>query len=209
MPPSWKISSELDVPGMIPPGHCQEIKNLAQSLNEGSTVLEIGVWLGRSTWCWLSYLPENCSLISIDPFVIQKPEKQAKKQKKTWANPKIDEIMEFALANGDQQTFHSIINLHPRKHLLKKLFVGTSQDYAEQNPNDMYDVVWIDGDHLYEAIDKDLKNFENRTKIICGDDYHESLPDVIKAVDEMIKRTGKKFYRSNLDQPMNRFWKSE
>lgn len=205
----WDIQSAMDVPGMIPPGHCEEIKRLAESLPSHSTVLEIGTWLGRSTWCWLTYMPETCSLYSVDPFLIEKPEKQAKRQKKTWRNPKINKIMDYALINGDQKTFDHIIASHPRKNLLKKFYQGTSQDYASLYPTEQYEIVWIDGDHLYDAVDNDLKNFENRTKIICGDDYDASLPDVVRAVDEMIIRTGRKFYKSMLDQPMNRFWKAE
>lgn len=204
----WNIESEMDVPGMIPPGQCEEIKRLAQNLSPGAVVLEIGIWLGRSTWCWLSHLPENSTLISVEPFVLTKPEKRVKKQRKTWGNPKIEIIMDYYLKHGDQKTFEKIIDHHPRKHLLKKLHVGTSQEYTQLNPDETYDIVWIDGDHSYEAVDLDLKNFENRTKIICGDDYEETMVGVVKAVDEMIQRTGREFYRSNLDQPMNRFWKA-
>lgn len=50
-----------------------------------------------------------------------------------------------------------------------------------------YDVVYIDGDHSYEAVRGDIAAYS--TKVagggwLCGHDYHAGYPGVIQAVDE-------------------------
>ena len=48
-----------------------------------------------------------------------------------------------------------------------------------------FDVAWIDGNHDYEEVKKDLEATNPHTKIlICGHDYAPAFPGVIKAVDE-------------------------
>jgi hypothetical protein len=52
--------------------------------------------------------------------------------------------------------------------------------------NGEYDVIWLDGNHEYEHVKKELKKFDKLVKIlICGHDYgHLDFPGVKQAVDE-------------------------
>lgn len=199
---NWIIRSERDVPGYITYEQCDKIKELAASLEAGAKVLEIGVCWGRSTWSWLSALPENSSLISIDPFILNKREKLVKRQRKQWNNKTINEIMQYFLINGFQDSWQKIIQLHPRSNISKKLYVGTSENFINENLDETFDVVYLDGDHKYETVSYELRHFENNSKIICGDDYHPSQSGVVKAIDEMIIRTGRIFWKD----PNSRFW---
>ena len=49
-----------------------------------------------------------------------------------------------------------------------------------------FDVVWLDGNHNYEVVKKELEIYDPLAKLmICGHDYgHRDLPGVKKAVDE-------------------------
>lgn len=49
------------------------------------------------------------------------------------------------------------------------------------------DMLWIDGDHSYEAVASDISHFAPLVRdggLICGHDYCVWHPDVVKAVDE-------------------------
>lgn len=49
----------------------------------------------------------------------------------------------------------------------------------------VYDLVYIDANHDYDSVKRDIENYERfATKIICGDDYSERWNGVIKAVNE-------------------------
>lgn len=49
------------------------------------------------------------------------------------------------------------------------------------------DMLWIDGDHSYEAVRSDIRTFAPLVKhggLVCGHDYSVWHPEVVKAVDE-------------------------
>lgn len=50
-----------------------------------------------------------------------------------------------------------------------------------------YDVVYIDGDHSYEAVRADIAAYSTRIApggFLAGHDYHDGFPGVVRAVDE-------------------------
>ena len=71
-----------------------------------------------------------------------------------------------------------------------KVHRGYSTDMLEQFPDEYFDWVYIDGNHLYEYVKKDLEVSLRKTKstgLITGDDYIEGgwwKSGIIKAVDE-------------------------
>lgn len=49
------------------------------------------------------------------------------------------------------------------------------------------DMLWIDGDHRYEAVASDIRNFAPLVRkggLICGHDYCVWHPEVVQAVDD-------------------------
>jgi methyltransferase family protein len=70
---------------------------------------------------------------------------------------------------------------------------GYSSDVLDEFPDDYFDWVYIDGNHLYEFIKQDLELSFKKTKpcgYITGDDYHEGgwwQGGVKKAVDEFFR----------------------
>ena len=69
---------------------------------------------------------------------------------------------------------------------------GMSWDVLPQFPDDYFDWVYIDGDHRYEAIKRDLELCARKSRIIAGHDYTESCFarslcfGVKRAVDEFL-----------------------
>ena len=46
-------------------------------------------------------------------------------------------------------------------------------------------LVFLDADHSYEAVKRDIKwALQRKTKIICGHDYSHEWPGVMRAVNE-------------------------
>ena len=192
------INTADDVPGHIFSSQMDHIRSIASSLPKGSKVLEIGCAWGRSTWCWLDELPEGSTLTVVDPFLFgrdgQRIHKHKKRQSQYFNNTIVNEIMDYWVIHGPQKTWESVISEHPKKNMIKQLYVGSSRSFAEEN-DETWNCVYLDGDHRYKHINRDLLDFEPRTDIICGDDYEpETQKDVIRAVDEMIARSGRKFW---------------
>lgn len=53
------------------------------------------------------------------------------------------------------------------------------------------DMIWIDGDHAYEAVASDIRYFAPLVRdggLICGHDYSTWHPDVVRAVDDAYGR---------------------
>ena len=202
----FNIKTADDVPGHIFPSQMNHIRRIAASLPKGSNVLEIGCAWGRSTWCWLDGLPEGSTLTVVDPFLFGydglRIGKHKKRQAGVWNNPVVNDVMNYWEVNGPQKAWEAVIAEHPKKDMIKQLYVGFSRTFAAEN-NESWNVVYLDGDHRYKHINRDLLDFEPRTEMICGDDYEpETQQGVIQAVDEMIARTGRTFW---LD-PESVFW---
>jgi precorrin-6B methylase 2 len=106
----------------------------------------------------------------------------------------------YALCSGCRGIVYAIDNfsLHPLQNPYKK-FLDNMKDFtnlkllkmdsesASRSPEipPKVDMVFVDGDHSYEAVIKDLQVWDSRTeKLICGHDYTERNNGVRVAVDE-------------------------
>jgi hypothetical protein len=70
-----------------------------------------------------------------------------------------------------------------------KLHESYSYKVADNFIDGTIDFVYIDGDHNYEAVKRDIQLYLPKIKdggIIAGHDYHEEWPGVIKAVEEVL-----------------------
>ena len=127
-------------------------------LNPFTEILEIGTWYGRSAMTWA--LATNGQVTALD-INSETQEKAAK----------------FAEGLGLLESHVNFI-------------IADSQKVSDEFIKSMvdFDVVWIDGNHDYEAAKSDIEKFEPKAKVlICGHDYAPAFPGVIKAVDEYFK----------------------
>lgn len=52
------------------------------------------------------------------------------------------------------------------------------------------DLVWVDGDHRYDGVMRDLQHWMPwARKMICGHDYHEKESELVKAVNDFFGGT--------------------
>ena len=140
---------------------------ICNKLNKNNLkILELGVFQGKCTAMWVVELINkniNFEYYAVDHF------------------------------NGSAE--HEKINYYPialknLEPILDKInVVNLRSDEAYKKFEDNYfDFVYIDASHDYENVKKDIYNWYSKVKLngyIAGDDYNQSWPDVIKAVDEI------------------------
>ena len=65
-----------------------------------------------------------------------------------------------------------------------------SDNFFEQNKGNLYDIIFIDADHTYNAVSKDIRNSISMIEdggIICGDDLNLQLNEVDKKIANINK----------------------
>jgi hypothetical protein len=83
----------------------------------------------------------------------------------------------------------------------------------DQIPDESLDAVFLDADHTYEAVSKDLPFWYKKIKKggwLLGDDYKSCCPGTTKAVDEFAQINNFKIeflYKPNNDYPIYKFVK--
>ncbi len=136
-------------------------KSMVEKFPTGSRLVEIGVFKG----CSFSYLVveainsgKKFDLVAIDAF--------------PW--------------EGLKESF--LENMKPLEGHYRLLAGGDSFDRAKDFEDESIDFLFIDANHTYEFVIKDIKSFLPKMKkggVIAGHDYNEHHPGVIQAVNEV------------------------
>ena len=130
------------------------------------TIAEIGSWKGRST----HPLCSGCQgkVFAIDHFMGSVGDGLA---------PTEAEIREDGVYKAFCKNTQKFNNLFvDRKDSLSA---------AKQYPDGFFDMIFIDAEHTYESVKKDLDVWLPKArKLICGHDYFDRFPGVVKAVNE-------------------------
>lgn len=165
---------------------CELIKNNIPNPKYG---IEIGVAFGSNSFNLLNNF-NNLKLYSIDPYIKYSDE------------DKMSDLVENEKGN---QFYEFVSNRLKNKFGNRSIFIrGTSQELQEE-PDYFFDFVYIDGDHTYEGVNKDLINTFSKIKkdgILSGDDYgtFENINfGVKKAVDEFCLKNNLKL---NIDKSL-------
>lgn len=159
------ISRALDILGWMSE---KELTWLAERASEHKIIVEFGSYHGRSTRA----LADNTDgvIYAVDP----------------WNGDYFDNenrVMEGVYTNVQSQFCH---NLH--EHILSGKVIPVRTFSHTFEPTEFADMVFIDGDHRYRSVVKDIKKAIQITRqgaLICGHDYgHPGWPGVMKAVNE-------------------------
>lgn len=167
-----KLRNIASVRGYLVPGQERVLYKLSASLNPGSTIVEIGSYLGKSTACLAYGTPKKSIIYAIDTF------------------------------KGGGDFIRGIQfkgkNFYPRfKKNLKKLGLfhkikplsGRSSEVG-MHWNKKIDLLFIDGSHLYKDVKKDFELFFPWVKpggIVAFHDVHEKFPGVYRVWNEIAK----------------------
>lgn len=127
--------------------------------NQPIKIVEIGVRYGQS----IDYMLKNFNIeyyYGIDPYL-------------SYPEYSIDGFDNIIKCTGGDILYQQVLNKYkdfPNVEIIRKL----SNDAIDIIPDNSIDVCFIDGNHIYEYVYNDLKNYFPKVKsggIICGDDY--------------------------------------
>jgi hypothetical protein len=93
----------------------------------------------------------------------------------------LDWTMEQAKHEDIYETFKKNTEKYTNIVVNRKDGTEASKDYADKS----FDMVFIDAEHTYEALVKDILHWKSKAKILlCGHDYSNAWPNVMRAVNE-------------------------
>jgi hypothetical protein len=138
------------------------------------TIMEIGVFKGRMTMMWNEILELNnieYDYYAVDHF-----------NGSDFNNPTWENFYETTLKN-----------LKPILNKINLINNNSELEYINYK-DEFFDIIYIDASHDYESIKRDIKLWYPKVKqngFICGDDYINGWPGVIKAVNESFNKINK------------------
>ena len=159
-----------------------------------TTVIEIGSWFGQSTIFMASHLPVWGKVYAIDSWIGY--------PKETY------EITRYVYERFLSNVIHA--NLTNRIIPIRMTSLSASRIFAQNYYKKKVDMIYIDGDHSYEAVYSDIKAwrpFIRAGGILCGNTYaktEEEMNQIKQAVNNYCKDKGKTasfegyFWRINL-----------
>ena len=148
---------------------------IVRSLRENSAIVEIGSFKGKST-CFIAegIGDKKMQFFCIDP----------------WKDGLMQE-------KGDA-IFHEFLQNTKKYRDRFSILRGFSHEVIKEWPvHRKIDFLWVDGDHSYEGVKKDILNWiplVKKNSFICFHDYRDA-PGVKKAVDELARDNKIKFVK--------------
>ena len=144
---------------------------------DGSTVAEIGCYLGKST-CYLADAirrsGKNIEVIAVDLWPDQSPS------------------ADFDFAPGMYEKFLHNVRANGLEGIIRSVIRGDSAEAAKQVKDGSLFMAFLDASHLYPAVKKDIPAWLPKVKnggYLCGHDYASPHEGVIRAVNEAFGRS--------------------
>jgi hypothetical protein len=167
------------IPGMMPEADLRFLFQYAQKMLTNSTWIEVGTWKGRSLAAVVLGLPARTTVLAVD----------------TWLGTE-DEIegTPFAEAVGSDKPFEAFQKVARGLHFLRpEIRIGSLRSYSgtvarvlgRDEPHTA-DVIFLDGDHSYEAVIEDIRLWTPVLKLggtLMGHD--RQLPGVARALKDL------------------------
>jgi MMP 1-O-methyltransferase len=165
------------VPGMIGVERALNFYFIAYSQKLSGNIVEIGSWQGRST-CFFAQAckdSNNGMVFAIDPF----SGNPGKEDLYVVGKKDLSDLKENFITNIEINNLNDYIKVFP--------MISTE---ARSLINEEIRLLFIDGNHDYEFVKEDIKNFTPLLKsggIVIFDDYNVSnFPGVVRAVKELV-----------------------
>lgn len=139
------------------------IKNVEKAATYPGSIIEIGALFGFTTQLIAAHKPKEKPLIAVELFC--------------W-NP-------FGLSRDDHKLFIGRVLYYSIKHCNTSIHEGSNQQFYQSFAGEKPAMIFIDADHTYEGVMVDIawaKKME--IPVICGHDYSDLHPGVIRAVKE-------------------------
>jgi predicted O-methyltransferase YrrM/GR25 family glycosyltransferase involved in LPS biosynthesis len=150
---------------------------VVEKVPDGSNVVELGAWFGKSTNYLATKIREtnkNIKFTTID----------------TWKGTDDEQLHQNIVGAFSGDIFYEFIDntILSNNYNNFQIIKDTSKNAANQFANSSIDFIMIDAGHTYESVADDLQIWYNKVKpggYITGDDYNISVfPGVTKAANE-------------------------
>jgi predicted O-methyltransferase YrrM len=154
------------ITGWLEPHETMRLYGLALDIPENGAIVEIGSYRGKSTTVLAIGAKERSARVyAIDPF---------------------EGVMDGHVVTGHDRDHlrYALVNAGVVDSV--EIITGYSLETAKTWKRPI-DLLWIDGDHSYEAVKADLKAWSKHVKgKIALHDYTQNWPGVPMAVDEFV-----------------------
>jgi hypothetical protein len=170
--------------GWMPVNELEVLEKLAIEVPENGHIVEIGSFLGRSTYCFSKSSKKSVTVHAIDPFDFENWLDDFNKITAYGYDGPLSEIR-------DQLNFQTFLNnTADCENLI--IHRGLSP-MAIPNWNIGVDLVFIDDSHTYETTMKNIRFWWHHLKvggILTGHDHNDVFPDVKRSVREFSNEIG-------------------
>ena len=136
-------------------------------------ILEIGSWAGASTYSWAEglqrYFAGNGHIVAVD----------------VWSDTATDAPDLVSASQAAKEMFQHNMRAGCVAHLVEALQATSDEAFEMLRPR-RFELIYIDGDHAYEQVRRDIDNAQHLLMpngIICGDDLEVQAdavdPDIV------------------------------
>ena len=187
----------LNIPGWMPENELRILEQLAYTVPAHGRVVEVGPFLGRSTWCWAKSVDPTVRVTALDIWnPAEHPYHPPAEIGKT-----IAESPDFGVADSLDHVIGSLDNFRRNTkdcHNIEALQGASPYDFKDWS--DPVDLVFLDGVHHNPTFWDDLNFWFWRVRpggICCGHDFARTHPDVVWGVQDFAKTHGLTFFVQN------------
>jgi hypothetical protein len=183
----------LNIPGWMPESELKTLEQIAQTIPENGTMVEVGPFCGRSSWCWAKSADPTVTIHCLDIWNPREHPYQppAAIGEGSVPGPDFGVVADNGLAMGTLANFHHFTRDCPNIVAHQGASPYDFEDWEEP-----LDLVFLDGVHHNPVFWHDLNFWFWRLKpggLCCGDDFARTHPDVVWGVQDFAKTHGLTF----------------
>jgi len=177
------------IPGWMHKADLEAIEHLSKVVRPGGSVLEIGAFLGRSTWAWCHSVPKDATVYTVDHWAWMPGETDYGP-----GNPGYP----LDRTKTPKELFDSYVTDCPN---LVAIQGNSNEVQLPVSDGHLFDLVFLDGSHGNPEVHEDIVRWGPRVRqggILCGDDYWEgnettpsTWPDIVSEVKAFAASVGK------------------
>ena len=183
----------LNIPGWMPESELKTLEQIAQTIPENGTMVEVGPFCGRSSWCWAKSADPTVTVHCLDIWNPTEHPYQPPAAIGDGSLPGADfgVVADNALASGTLANFH-----HFTRDCPNIVAHQGASPYDFEDWDEPLDLVFLDGVHHNPVFWHDLNFWFWKLKpggLCCGDDFARTHPDVVWGVQDFAKTHGLTF----------------
>ena len=173
-----------DIPGWMKTSDLYTLAKVASLVPMNTNILEIGSFLGRSTYTLFQNKPDNVSMTIVDPFKICRGyELDNSDLLIDDPNCSTDKLNKSIELSKNENSWRAGFEFCIGKEIYNQLDIHIidSKDFIIDKK---YSLVFLDGSHVYDDVIHDLTKYDrhNSETLLMGDDFGRKHHGVSKAL---------------------------